>query len=198
MKEIKSEILNLNIKKSSTKGSIPAIILKQCVDILFLTNAINKTFLDNYFPKELKKVEIIPVNKKDHPLKKENYRPVSLLPHVSKIFESLIYNQINDYMCDKLSKYITGFRKCHGAKHLLLVMLEKWKKALDNGENVFTIFMDLSKAFDSINHDLLLAKLKAYGFSENALKLMCSYSKDRRQAVQTNNNLVRIRKFKLV
>ena len=67
-------------------------------------------------------------------------------------------------------------------------MLEEWKKALDKGENVCTIFMDLSKAFDSINHDLLLAKLKAYGFSENALKSMCSYLKDRRQAVQINNN----------
>ena len=109
----------------------------------------------------MKKAEIIPVYKKDDHLKKENYRPVSLLYHVSKIFERLIYKQINDYMCDKFSKYITGFRKCYGAQHSLLVMLEKWKKALDKGENVCTVFMDLSKAFDSINQDLLLAKLKA-------------------------------------
>ena len=67
-------------------------------------------------------------------------------------------------------------------------MLEKWKKTLDKLENVCTIFMDLSKAFDTINHDLLLAKLKVYGFSENALTLMCSYLKDRRQAVQVKNN----------
>ena len=71
---------------------------------------------------------------------------------------------------------------------MLLVMLEKWKKALDKGENACTIFMDLSKAFDSVNHDLLLAKLKAYRFSENALKLICNYLKDWRQAVQINNN----------
>ena len=58
--------------------------------------------------------------------------------------------------------------------------------------------MDLSKAFDSINHDLLLAKLKAYGFSENALKLMCSYLKDQRQAVQINNNFSSYKKLKLV
>ena len=134
----------------------------------------------------MKNAEIIPVNKKDDPLKKENYRPVSLLlPHVSKIFERLIYKQIDDYMCDKLSKYITGFRKCHGTQNSLLVMLEKWKRALDKGENVCTIFMDFLKAFDSINHDLLLAKLRAYEFSENALKVMCSY-------------LVHMRKFKLV
>ena len=73
LKEVKSEILNPHIKKLSTKDSIPATILKQCVDIYlpFLTNAINKTFLDNYFPKELKKnPEIIPVYEKDDPLKK--------------------------------------------------------------------------------------------------------------------------------
>ena len=78
-------------------------------------------------------------------------------------------------MCDKLSKYIAGFIKCHGMQHSLLFMSEKWKKALDKGENVYTMFMDLSKAFDTINHCLLLAKLKVYGFSENAFKLTCSY-----------------------
>ena len=145
-------------------------------------------FLDSYFPRELKKVEIITLYKKDDCLKKENNRPVSFLPHVSKIFERLIYKQINGYMCDELSKYITGFIKRHVMQHSLLVMLKKWKKALDKGDNVCTIFMDLSKAFDSINHDLLLAKLKAYGFSENALKLMCSYLNDRRQEVQIDNN----------
>ena len=136
----------------------------------------------------MKKAEIYPVYKKDDPLKKENYRPLSLLPHVSQIFKRLIYKQINDYICDKISKYVTGFRKCHGTQHSFLVILEKWKKPLDKGENVCTIFMDLSKAFDSVNHDLLLAKLKAYGFSENALKLICSYLKHRRQAVHINNN----------
>ena len=80
-----------------------------------------------------------------------------------------------------------GFRKCHGTQHSLLVMLEKLKKVLDKVENVCTIFMDLLKAFDSVNHNLLLAKLKVYGFSENVLKLMCSYLKDQRQAVQINH-----------
>ena len=88
-----SEILNLNIKKTSTKGSIPATILKQCVHIYlpFLANAVNKMFLDNNFPNKLKKEEVIPVYKKDDPLKKENYKPISLLLLLSKIFERLIY-----------------------------------------------------------------------------------------------------------
>ena len=118
----------------------------------------------------------------------ENYRPVSILPHVSKVFEMIIYKQINIYMQDKLSKHITGFRKSHGTQHSLMTMLEKWKSALDKGENICVLFMDLSKAFDTINHDLLLAKLKAYGFSINALDLMCSYLKNRKQSVQINNS----------
>ena len=116
---------------------------------------------------------------------------------MSQIFERLIYKQINDYMCDKLSKYLTGFRKCHGTQHSLPVMLEKWKKVLAKGENVCTIFIDLSKVFDSTNHDLLLAKLKPYGFSESTIKLMCSNLKDRRQAVQMNNNFSSYKKVQV-
>ena len=66
-------------------------------------------------------------------------------------------------------------------------MLEKWKKALDKGEYVSALFMDLSKAFDTINHDLLIAKLKAYNFSKEAVTIMKSYLKNRKQKVQINN-----------
>ena len=90
-------------------------------------------------------------------------------------------------MCDKLSKYITGFRNSHGTQHTLLVMFEKWKKPLDE-KRQFTILEDLLKAFDTTNHDLLLANAKAYGFSENVLKLTCSYLTDRWEALQINNN----------
>ena len=98
---------------------------------------------------------------------------MSLLPHISKVFERVLYKQINNFMENKISKCVTGFRKSHGTQHSLIAMLEKWKKALDEEENILAIFMDLSKAFDTINHDLLLAKLKAYGFSNQALSFMC-------------------------
>ena len=125
--------------------------------------------------------------KKLDPLSKENYRPVSYLPHLLKIFERVIYKQINSYIEDKLTKCLTGFKKSHGTQHYLLTMHEKWKREIDNGANVFALFMDLSKGFDTINHDLMLAKSKAYGFSTNALNLMHSYLKNRKQKVQISS-----------
>ena len=182
--------MNLNGKKSSSSKAIPATILKQSVHIYlpFLTNYINHSFVANKFPDELKQSEVIPLCKKLDPLKKENYRPVSFLPHVSKVFERIIYKQIMSYVTNLLSDYITGFRKSHATQHCLVKMLENWKSALDKSEFVCALFMDLSKAFDTINHDLLLAKLKAYGFSKDALTLMCSYLKNRKQNVVINNS----------
>ena len=78
-------------------------------------------------------------------------------------------------MENKLSNLLTGFRKKHGTQHTLINMLEKWKKALDKGNVIGAIFMDLSKAFDTINHNFLIAKMKAYGFSNDSLKFMISY-----------------------
>ena len=90
-------------------------------------------------------------------------------------------------MEDKLPKWLTGFRKSYGTQHSLLLMLEKRRRGIENGSYVSALFIDLSKAFDTINHDLMLAKLKAYGFSTNALNLMHSYLKNRKQKVQINN-----------
>ena len=174
--DVKKEILNLNVKKLLSSEAIPATILKQSVHIYLpvLTNCINHSFVANKLPDELKESEVIPLYKKLDPFQKENYRPVSLLPHVSKVFERIIYKQIMSYVTNLFSDYITGFRKPHGSQHCLVEMLENWKSALDKSESVCALFMDLSKAFDTVNQDLLLAKLKAYGFSKDALTLMCS------------------------
>ena len=187
---VKNEVLKLNTKKSPTGGSIPATILKQFVEtyLPFLTKAINLAITECKFPDKLKKSEVIPLYKKQDPLKKENYHPISLLPHVSKVFDRILYAPINNFMQNKISKYVTGFCKLHGTQNSLMIMLEKPKNVLDKREYVYVLFMDLSKAFDTINHDLLLAKLRAYGFSNNALNLMGSYLKNRKQRTQVNNN----------
>ena len=169
--------------------TIPATILKQCVNAYLphLTNSINYYIQHSGFLQQLKLSEIISVYKKLDPSQKENYRRVSLLPHVSNIFERIIHKQIMIYMTEKLSHSITASRKSHVTQNSLVVMLEKWKRVLDKGECVSALFMYLTKTFDTISHDLLIAKLKAYGFSKEALKLMKSYLKNRKQKVQIND-----------
>ena len=125
--------------------------------------------------------------KKDD-LDKENYRPISVLPHVSKIFERIMYHQVNDYMKDKLSEQLTGFRKNHSTQQCLSCMLEIWKNVLVKGGYIWAVFMDLSKAFYTLNHDLLIAKLGAYGFETDALGYKKSYLTNRKQRVRVNKN----------
>ena len=142
----------------------------------FLTEAIYHTITENIFPEQIKKQDVIPLCKKGDPLKKESYRPVSLLPHVLQVFERIIYKQINTYLHGKLSKHITRFQKSHGTQRPLNTILEKWKSTLDKGR-IFVLFMDLPNVFDTINNDLLgalpLAMLQSYAFSINSLDLMC-------------------------
>ena len=92
-------------------------------------------------------------------------RAISILPTLSKIYEKVLYQQIYEYFNNIFSKYQSGFRKGHSTQHCLLFMMERIKKALDQGLCTGILLTDLSKAFDCISHDLLIAKFKAYGFS---------------------------------
>ena len=92
-------------------------------------NSINLSIEKGCFPEELKLAEVSPIFKKKHDLDKENYRPVSVLPHVSKVFERIMYYQINDYMKEKLSKQLTGFRKNHSTQHCLSFMFRNMEES---------------------------------------------------------------------
>ena len=136
----------------------------------------------------MKVAEVSPVFKKLDNTSKDNYRPTSTLSNFAKLFESIIYLQLNDYKENKLSKYHTGFHKNHDTENSLLRMIESWKAKLNNGSKVGVIIMDLSKAFDSLNHDLLLAKLEAYGLDNDAVSFMRSYVTNRLQRCKINNS----------
>ena len=132
------------------------------------------------------KADVTPVYKKKDPTLAENYMPVNVLPSVSKVFERIIQNQIKNCVDEILSPYLCGYRKGFSTQSALLSLIEKWRKALDNKGYAGVVLMDLSKAFDTINHELLIAKLHAYGFDKNALKLIFSYISDRWQRTKIN------------
>ena len=125
--EIRREFLNLNNKKASREGDIPVNILEDAIDtyLSILTKFINSSIEQNEFPNELKLADVIPIYKKKDPLNKENYRPVSLLSHMSKVFERLLHKQIETFMSNKLSNKLSGFRKNYKTQYCLTYMLEK-------------------------------------------------------------------------
>ena len=127
-----------------------------------LASIFNDCLKENKCPNLMKIAEISPVFKKLDNASKDNYRPIRTLANFTKLFESIHFTQLNKYMQNRFSKYLTGFRKNHNTQNSLLRMIESWKVRLNNGSKVGVIIMDLSKAFDSLNHELLLAKLKAY------------------------------------
>ena len=150
--------MNLSSKKVTRKGNIPAKILKDSLSVYTkeLTTIINNCLKDGLFPNELKLADVSPVFKKDDDLNKENYRPVSILSHMSKVFERIFYKQIDRFMTSTFSAFLCDFRKNHNSQYSLLKMIEVWKKILIKE---MKLLLDLSKAFDTINHSLLLAKL---------------------------------------
>ena len=190
--EMASEISKLDDKKAGTFKNIPVKILKEVVDIA-TTPLIEIWKMEivqgRKFADQLKLADITPLHKKLETILKENYRPVSLLPVVSKLFERIMQKQMKAFIETFLSKYLCGYRKGFNSQYALLAMIEKWKKCLD-GKVGFAgaILMDLSKAFDTINHELLIAKLEAYGFEQSALETMHSYLSNRWQRTKVNSS----------
>ena len=129
---------------------------------------------------------LYPFHKKDDKIDKANYRPISILPNLSLVYERLMYNQISPYFDSVFSKFQCGFRKGFNAQHCLLTMVEKWCKTLDEGGETGAVLTDLSKAFDCYDHNLLIAKLNAYGFEKRSLKFIHSYLTKRKQRTKVD------------
>ena len=166
LSDIELEIRLLNPKKATTHKNIPPKILKSSSEatVNILHRLFNETITKGVFPDDLKLADVTPVFKNDDPFDKKNYRAVSVLPTISKIYEKLMQRQINDYIANHLSPYLCGYRKGYNTQQALVSLIEKWKKILDDKGFGGAVLMDLSKAFDTLNHELLIAKLHVYGF----------------------------------
>ena len=188
--DVKNIIAKLDVKKASLSSRIPSKFIKDYSDFCSkpLTDIINDGIENSYFDIGLKYADLTPVHKSEDTTNKKNYRNISLLPAISKIFERFLHTQIVTYMEEFLSPFLCGYRKGYSAQYALLAMLEKWRISLDNGGYGGGILMDLSKAFDTLDHNLLIAKLFAYGFEKDALRLVKSYLSDRWQRVKINTS----------
>ena len=188
--EIIKIMKHLSTKKASGYDEIPIKFIKKASRQLSkpITMIVNQCILQHTFPDNMKKANITPLYKKKDKLNKDNYRSVNLLIALSKITEKVMSHQIYDFIKPMLHKYMSGFRKGYGCQDILIRMTEDWRKALDNGQIIGTVAIDLSKAFDCMPLGLLIAKLKAYGFTENACKLLKSYLVNRKQRVKIGNH----------
>ena len=135
----------------------------------------------------MKYANVILVHKKNVKTEKENYHPVSILPNLSKVYKKLMYNQIYPYFDKLFSKFQCGFWKNFNAQHCLLAMIEKWRKTLDKGGETGAVLTDLFKAFDCIDHNLLIAKFDAYGFEKQSIDFLHSYLKKRKQRTKVDS-----------
>ena len=153
---------------------------------IFICLQFNETICSSKFPTSFKFANVTPVFKQGSRNQKDNNRPISILPIILKIFEKLICKQLSNHFDKILSKFQCGFRKGYSPQHCLLLLIDKWKKANDNNKVFGALLTDLSKAFDCICHDLLVAN--AYGLSLPALKLIQNYLQNQKQRTKVGSS----------
>ena len=202
-REIASQINSLNRKKPSTFNNIPTKILIDTSDVStpLITKIYNNSIISNKFPSQLKLLQFIKRMTKPiidlltyyllfQFIKRMTKPIINLLAYYllfQKYLERSMHHQILEYINKYLSPYLCGFRKGYSTQHWLTVMIERWKSALDKNKIAGALITDISKAFNCLNHELLIAKLDAYAFSKTSLALISSCLSERKQRTKIYN-----------
>ena len=186
-----SDIISLlKSGKSLGPNGIPTKILKLLSPLISspLAQIINQSFQSGLFPDKMKLAKVIPLFKKGCPLIAANYRPISLLSVFGKITEKVMYKRLYKFLekYEILYALQFGFRSNQSSDHALVSLTEAIKNALDNRRFGCGIFLDLQKAFDTVNHNILLSKLEHYGIRGTAFEWFKSYLSERKQHVSVN------------
>ena len=167
--------------------------MKDCVDVIapFLTEIFNCSLLSKIFPDDLKTGKVAPVFKSGDRDNLNNYRPITVLPTIARVFEKLIYQQLYQFL-DKhkiLGKQQYGFRSLHSTALALSEATNHWLMNIDNGNMNSVVFLDIRKAFDTIDHQILIKKLSQYGIQDDELNCFESYLENRTQCYSVNGKL---------
>lgn len=186
--EVEKTIRNLKNKRACGWDELPVVLLKDNAYAISkpLCSIINQSFLTGQFPSQLKLAEVVPILKKGDPKNPDNYRPVSILPVLSKVFEKIASNQILSFFENNniFSSNQFGFRPKKSTVSAAATLVLQIVEALDASQKTMGVFCDLSRAFDCMVHEVLLGKLQNYGFSTLALDWMKSYLLGRKQRVK--------------
>ncbi len=184
------EIINGLVSKNSCGPDLLSnrmIKAEKYVFAKLLKPLINESISSGSFPDILKHATVIPVYKKGDKDNLNNYRPIALLPVMSKIFEKVLNLQLTKVIdIGFIDDNQFGFRQSHSTEDALIKFADKVQKELSNKKHVVSIFVDVSKAFDSCDHGILLTKIKKTGLDETGINLIASYLLDRRQTVVVN------------
>ena len=188
--DILREIKNLALNKAPGPDDIGAKLLKLDPDVFLypLRLIYNRALENGQYPNEMKLAKVIAIYKKGIMHVADNYRPISLLSCFNKIFEKILHRNLMKFL-DKhnvLFMHQYGYRKLHSTTLALIEIVDKIKKWLDDRNYVIGIYLDLTKAFDTVNHDILLYKLKQYGIRGHANNFFRSYLTGRKQYTSIN------------
>lgn len=188
-KEVRQIILQL---KNSAEGhdGIRSMLMKETIDYIIepLIHILSLSLESGIIPQDLKIAKVIPVYKTGDSKVFSNFRPISILPCFSKILEKIVYTRISNHLTvnNILYPHQYGFRKCYSTEHALLHLVNNISTALDDKKFALGVFLDLSKAFDTVNHRTLISKLHRYGVDDVALLWLSNYISDREQFVYIN------------
>ena len=188
--EIKKLLKEIDIKKAVNVDTIPSKLIKIGGDITSepLTQSINCYLRQDTFSDNAKIASVVPIdNGKPDKYDVLNYRPGSILSNFSIIYEKVIKNQFVCCFDKYLPLFISTYRKRYNTQQVLLRFLEEWRQKLDKNFIVGAVLMELSKVFDCISNDFIIAKLAAYGVERESLRLICSYLHGWKQCVNINN-----------
>ena len=190
--ELKDAFFTMKSNKSPGVDEIDVNVVKKCFGTLAtpLHHIFDLSLSQGIFPDSLKVAKVTPIYKKDDPTELGNYRPISVLPCFSKVLERIMYNRLYKHLKENSILYNKqfGFQKAHSTEHAILELIDKLLTRFEQNEFTLGVFIDLSKAFDTVDHSILLRKLEIYGVKGKNLSWFQSYLSNRKQCVSISSN----------